>query len=90
MINFEHVSARSEAEALELLGPNGSSSLIAGGTDLLVLIKEGIAQPQRVIDIKGLGTLRGITPDGGALRLGALTTLTEIEESDQLRQGYTV
>lgn len=90
MINFEHVTARSEAEALDLLGPNGAGSLIAGGTDLLVLMKEGLAQPHRLVDIKGLDALRGIATEGKGLRLGALTTLAEIEESDQLRERYTV
>ncbi len=90
MINFEHLSASTQVEALEMVGPDGSGSFIAGGTDLLVLMKEGITKPSRIVDIKAIDELRGITREGRGLRIGALTTLAEIAESAAVRQGYEV
>lgn len=87
MINFEHLSASTQVEALEMVGPDGSGSFIAGGTDLLVLMKEGITKPSRIVDIKAIDELRGITREGRGLRIGALTTLAEIAESAAVRQG---
>ncbi len=88
MIDFEHASVSTQAEALDLAGPDGAGSFIAGGTDLLVLMKEGITKPSRLIDIKAIDGLRGVTREGRGLRIGALTTLAEITESAAVRQGY--
>lgn len=48
------------------------SQWIAGGTNVLDLMKEGVARPGRLIDITGLGLDRIETTEGGGLRLGAL------------------
>jgi xanthine dehydrogenase YagS FAD-binding subunit len=56
------------------------TSVIAGGTELLNWFRLGIADADRVVDIGGLGALRGITQDGDELRIGALATLNEIGE----------
>lgn len=54
----------------------------AGGTDLLTRMKLGITEPERLVDIKSLDLPRGIERDGNALRIGALTTLVDIERHD--------
>ena len=80
---FAYVRAASVAEASRLLGPDAYP--IAGGTDLLGLMKGGIASPGRLVDLTGIGGLRGWTRERGAgLRIGALTPLVDLEESDQL------
>jgi xanthine dehydrogenase YagS FAD-binding subunit len=56
------------------------TSVIAGGTELLNWFRLGIADADRVVDIGGLGALRGIAVDGDELRIGALATLNEIGE----------
>jgi xanthine dehydrogenase YagS FAD-binding subunit len=56
------------------------TSVIAGGTELLNWFRLGIAAADRVVDIGDLGELRGITEDGGELRIGALATLNEVGE----------
>jgi xanthine dehydrogenase YagS FAD-binding subunit len=77
------------AEAARLL--RDGSAAIAGGTDLLGLMKDGIAAPQRLVDLTGLDGLRGWTRERGAgLRIGALTPLVELEESDQLARWLPV
>jgi xanthine dehydrogenase YagS FAD-binding subunit len=79
---FEHVSATSAEEAIERLNERQDSEtrLIAGGTDLLTLMKADLVAPARLIDLKPLSQLRGIRqrPDG-AIQVGALTTLADIE-----------
>jgi xanthine dehydrogenase YagS FAD-binding subunit len=80
---FAYLRAGSVAEAARSLGSGASA--IAGGTDLLGLMKAGVAQPQRLVDLTGIAGLRGWTRERGAgLRIGALTPLVELEESDQL------
>jgi CO/xanthine dehydrogenase FAD-binding subunit len=75
-------SPRTLDEAYELLGDGAGRQPIAGGTDLLVQITgELIEPPARVLDIWQLDELRGITVEGEALVLGALTTYTDIRRS---------
>ena len=75
------VSPRSLSEAYAVIA-GAPHRPLAGGTDLLVLITGEIGEPpHRVLDIWGLDELRGISLDGDALVLGALTTYTEIRQS---------
>lgn len=94
---FEHISAATPAGALAGLTDAGADyaaapvRLIAGGTDLLPLMKEGLAAPARLIDIKPIRALRFITTDAdGGLNLGALTTLAEIERDATIAQRYPI
>ncbi len=80
---FAYVRATSVAEASRLL--TAGSAAMAGGTDLLGLMKGGIASPSRVVDLTGIDGLRGWSRERGAgLRIGALTPLVDLETSDQL------
>ena len=68
-------------EALELMGALESVKPMAGGTDLLPLLRDRVIAVDEIVDIQGLHELKGITVEGGALKIGALTTLTEVLES---------
>ncbi|MGH2487881.1 MAG: FAD binding domain-containing protein [Ktedonobacterales bacterium] len=84
---FEHVTAGSVGEAIARLGDagGGETRVIAGGTDLLTLMKAGLAAPDRLIDIKPAAALRSLRfDDDGTLRIGALTTLARIERDAEL------
>ena len=87
---FEYARPESMPEALALLEQDmGSTRVLAGGTDLLTLMKAGIAAPERLVDIKRLhGLSRDIelTPDG--MVLGALTPLAAIETHVSIQQHY--
>jgi xanthine dehydrogenase YagS FAD-binding subunit len=91
---FEHLSAASAEEAIERLTErrDGETRLIAGGTDLLTLMKAGLASPARLIDLKPASELRGLLlGTDGALAIGALTTLAALERaSSQLVAGFPV
>jgi xanthine dehydrogenase YagS FAD-binding subunit len=86
---FEYRRPATMEEALELLAQDGDTQLLAGGTDLLTLMKADIAQPQRLLDVKRLeGLPRGIQESEGGLTIGALTTLSEIERSSLIQHHY--
>ncbi len=90
---FEHISTASAEEAIERLTENesGEARLIAGGTDLLTLMKADLAAPARLIDLKPASHLRGVKGHpGGSLQLGALTTLAEIERDATLASMYPI
>lgn len=90
---FEYVRPTTIDETLLLLGQNGEreTRALAGGTDLLTLMKGEIAAPTRLVDIKRLAELpRGITVTDAGVTIGALTSLSEIETHPLLQQQYTV
>jgi xanthine dehydrogenase YagS FAD-binding subunit len=64
--------------------------LIAGGSDLLGELKEGSAEYQRLVSMAGLDTLRGIDTSPDGLRIGVLTTITDLEYSDALTGPYRI
>lgn len=91
MISFDHVTAATTEDAISQLRNGASSAVIAGGTDLIPLMKERIAQPELLIDIKQVGGLSGITAgEDGVTRIGALVTLSELEEALAVAEGYAV
>ncbi|HLY31659.1 MAG TPA: FAD binding domain-containing protein, partial [Ktedonobacterales bacterium] len=73
---FEHTTADTTAAALAALQADASASqVIAGGTDLMTLIKADLLAPTRLIDIKPIRDLRYIRFAGGSLTIGAGATL---------------
>ena len=65
--------------------------ILAGGTDLLGCLRDGVFQADRLVSISAIKELKGIRPrPGGGLRIGALTTLTEIAENRQTLDTYPV
>lgn len=78
------------AEASELLRRHGQSArLLAGGTDLLVDLKAKRVSAEHIISINRIAELKGIALDGGWLRIGALTTISELEESRLVRDHFS-
>src|SRR5919202_2154046 len=91
MRSFEYTSPTTIDEVITLLGQDGGGATrpLAGGTDLLTLMKADVAAPSRLVDIKHLAELPGGLEDTGqGLTLGALTTLSEIERSPVVKQRY--
>ncbi|HKT70813.1 MAG TPA: FAD binding domain-containing protein, partial [Terriglobales bacterium] len=76
---------------MELLARHAPDvQVIAGGTDLIPSLRQKLFAPRYVLDIRGIGELRGIRPQSGGVEMGALTTLSEIEHSEFLRKQYPV
>ncbi len=88
MFNFELVNPKTLESVPALLSRNwGETMLLAGGTDVLDLLKERLAQPQRLINLKSIPGLSYIKA-GDGLEIGALTTIAEIAENAEVRQNY--
>ncbi len=69
----------------------GECKVVAGGTDLLPSMKQKLFTPPYVLDLRGVGELRGIRDvPGRGLQIGALTTLSVIEHSAVIRRDYPV
>lgn len=83
MKDFEHATATTVRAAVAALRDGWRSRIIAGGTDLLGLMKAGVARPERLVDVKPIRDLRYIRFDQAeGLRLGALATLDEVDSSE--------
>ena len=85
---FEHYAPDSIEELLELLKTKPNAKLIAGGTDLLLQMKEGTAQPETVVSLKNVEELGGFTVSKSGYRLGTGMTLRRITRSNELRQNF--
>ncbi|MEE8223408.1 MAG: FAD binding domain-containing protein, partial [Alphaproteobacteria bacterium] len=91
MHSFELFQPASMSEATSLLDKYGDKAwIIAGGMDSLDWFKDRYKHPEALIDISGLKDLRGIADKGAYVSIGALTTLTEIEESSLLQKHFPV
>jgi 4-hydroxybenzoyl-CoA reductase subunit beta len=89
---FQLVRPKTLDEAIAVLARHADEvKVIAGGTDLLPSMKQKLFTPLYVLDLRGVGVLRGIdeTP-GGGVSIGALTTLADIEHSPLIRRDYAV
>ena len=88
---FEYASPANMDQAIRLLGNSWDDAApLAGGTDLLSLMKDDIVAPRRLVNIKDIGALRGITVSNKGLRIGALTTIEELAANPLVRQAYPV
>jgi len=90
MQNFEYASPTTLQAAIHLLAEaKGEAAVLAGGTDLLSLMKDGIASPVRVVDLQKLKELKRIEfRPGSGLHLGALVTFDELIENADVQQHY--
>ncbi len=89
MPHFELFQPASVDDALELAERIGSGGwLLAGGNDSLDWFKDRAKRPEAVIDLSGIGELKGIRETADGLEIGALTTLTEIERNSLVRERY--
>ncbi len=85
---FEYFKPSTISQTLKLLAKYKKSAILAGGTDLLNLLKEGSEKPEAVIDIKGLAGLRKIAFAEGRLQIGALVTFSELIESEIIKRHF--
>jgi NADPH-dependent glutamate synthase beta subunit-like oxidoreductase/CO/xanthine dehydrogenase FAD-binding subunit len=93
MKSFNHIDARTINEAVRLLGSNkGKAKVMAGGTDLLGVLKDGILPeyPETVINIKTVPGLDYIKEDAKGLKIGALAKLEDIAGSAVIREKYKI
>jgi 4-hydroxybenzoyl-CoA reductase subunit beta len=92
---FKLLRPQTVQEAVSLLAKHAgqgarATQVIAGGTDLIPSMQQKLFEPEYVLDIRHIVALKGIRQTETGTEIGALTTLTEIEHSDFLRQHYSV
>src|SRR6186997_1525125 len=88
MRTFGYQTAATVDEAIQLLAQDGTVKALAGGTDLITLMKAGVTSPPQLIDIKQLGEIpQGVEFSESGATIGARTTLADIELNEQI-QSY--
>jgi len=89
MQNFEYASPSSVKAATALLGSSwADAQVLAGGTDLISLMKDYIETPRRVVNIKNIKELSGIHSSKGHVRIGALVTFEELMNHNSIRKEF--
>jgi carbon-monoxide dehydrogenase medium subunit len=88
---FDYFCPKNLEETSELLIKYGKEAkLMAGGTDLLVRMKDEEVSPRYVIDLKRIHDLNNIEYDGDHVKIGALTTIHEVEISPLIRKDFEI
>src|SRR6266700_4146582 len=86
---FEYANPTTVQEAVGLLGARwGEADVLAGGTDLISLMKEYLATPKRVVNIKNIKELGGIQDSKTGLRIGATVTIDELLENAAVQKNF--
>jgi len=89
MVKYDYLKARSVKEAIGWLKEYSSRAmLIAGGTDVMVGIKQGKFAPEVLISLRGIEELSYIRPEDQRLKIGALTTHRQLERSELIRERF--
>lgn len=91
MQQFEHINVSTVNEAVSALKKyKGRAKVIAGGTDLLGCLRDGVWPefPEAIINLKLIPNLSYIVEDNEGLKIGSMTTLTEIADSDLIKEKY--
>jgi len=88
---FELVEPASVAEASEVLARHGETArLYAGGTELILAMKEGLIHYSYLVNVKTISSLAGVRWDGGTLRIGSATPHRVLERDPTVRERFPV
>jgi len=87
---FEYANPKTTEEAVKLLGSDwGATEVMAGGSDLISLMKDYVQSPTRVVSLKGIKALGGVQfAAGTGLRIGAMATLEELSDHAAVKRDY--
>jgi xanthine dehydrogenase YagS FAD-binding subunit len=86
---FEYAAPKTLKEAAGLLGNAwGQTEILAGGTDLVTALKQGLTAPTRVVSLRNIKELRGVEDGRQGLRIGSMTTLGEIAENKKVKELF--
>jgi carbon-monoxide dehydrogenase medium subunit len=85
MYAFEYHRPKTVAEAVSLLQGASDGKFLAGGHTLIPTLKQRLASPSDIVDLGAIAELKGIRQEGDRLIIGALTTYTEVVESETAR-----
>jgi len=87
---FDYLKPETLQEVLHLLGRHGASArLVAGGTDVMVMIKKGEISPGVLVSMRGISGLDRLEFEDGILRIGATVTHRSVERSETVRRHFS-
>src|SRR5271155_4815777 len=86
MYEFDYVRAASLDDAVGKLG-DADAKLVAGGMTLLPTLKLRLAKPSQLIDLGAIAALKGITEEGDAVVIGAMTRHADVNRSDVVKRA---
>lgn len=89
MNNFGYTRATTADEAVQALETDGRAALVAGGTDLIPLMKDRIVNPTFLVDVASLVQGRDVSLGADGLSIGAATTLSELASSKDTQREYS-
>ncbi|MBI3147961.1 MAG: xanthine dehydrogenase family protein subunit M [Betaproteobacteria bacterium] len=87
MLNFNYHRPQSLAEAASLLGAKAEGKALAGGQTLVAALKLRLAGPTDLVDLAGVGGLKGISREGNNIKIGAMTTHAEVAASSEVKSA---
>jgi len=88
MINFQYARASDVSDAVRQIAADPAAKFIAGGTNLIDLMKEDVERPARLIDISRLPLRTVEETEGGGLRIGALVPNSDLAWNPKIEQRY--
>src|SRR5689334_22102279 len=88
MINFDYARATDVADAVRRIAADPAAKFIAGGTNLIDLLKQNVERPTRLIDISRLPLAAIEATGAGGLRIGALVANTDVAYHPLVEQRY--
>jgi len=89
MENFEYAHPAKLKDAVAMLGANWSdAAVLAGGTDLLSLMKDYVEKPRRVVNVKGIGELEGIHTGKQGIMIGALVSVEQLRTNASIARDF--
>jgi carbon-monoxide dehydrogenase medium subunit len=87
MYDFNYHRPKSLDEAAKLVAGKDEAKLVAGGMTLIPTLKQRLAQPSDLVDLGGLGDLKGIKRDGNAIVIGAMTPHADVAASAEVKKA---
>ena len=87
MYDFTYHRPKSLADAAKLLGGSEEAKLVAGGMTLIPTLKQRLARPSDLIDLGGIGELKGIKREGNAIVIGAMTRHADVAHSAEVKKA---
>ncbi|MDR3667361.1 MAG: xanthine dehydrogenase family protein subunit M [Ignavibacteriaceae bacterium] len=89
-IQLDYAKPKLLNEALDIISKSINPYILAGGTDLIDMIKEGLVQPDMIIDLKGIEQFHQLSFKNDALFIGAGVTFSELIESKIIKEHFPV
>lgn len=87
----QYQKASSVTDACRMLKDNdGETEVIAGGQTLMLNIRQGLKQPDLLVDISDIGELQGVTDEGDTVEIGSATTYAEIGKDPTIQESFPI